>query len=95
MSIGAAAEAMMRRRLLEEIYGRMSPDERRLFVRAAMQQQDTGDIIKALQKQGTQLDALTEHASRQSWLSDFGANIAGNAVFDGSVWLLRRLLRHL
>lgn len=29
---------------------------------------------------------------RQSWWFDFGANVAGNAIWDGLIWLSRRIL---
>lgn len=37
-----------------------------------------------------------EHkVSRKTWFSDFSSNIAGNAVWDGAVWLISRFLRRL
>ena len=49
-------------------------------------------ILRALQSQDRKLDEIRKS---QSWLSDFGANIAGNAVWDGAVWLVSKLLRKL
>ncbi len=49
-------------------------------------------LFSALQRQEQQLRDIRRH---QSWWSDFGANIAGNAVYDGALWLLRRLARSL
>ena len=34
-------------------------------------------------------------ASKHSFMQDFGANVAGNALWDGAVWIVRRLLRRL
>lgn len=31
----------------------------------------------------------------RTWLSDFGSNIAGNAVWSGALWLLSKLVKKL
>ena len=41
------------------------------------------------------LEEIDRKVSRNHWLSDFSSNIAGNAVWDGAVWLVSRLLRKL
>ena len=41
------------------------------------------------------LDEINRKVSRQTWWSDFSSNIAGNAAWDGLVWLATRLLRKL
>ena len=81
---------LMRRQLLERIYNKMSPEEQRTFVQLTLQDKDHQEIMSALNeiKQKT----VSNH---HSWLSDFGANVAGNAVFDGAVWLLSKLVRRL
>lgn len=91
MSIGAAAEAMMRRKLLESIYDRMTPDERRLFVQMTMQQRSTTDIMKALQQQSAQIQDLRKH--QQTITEDFLSNVAGNFFYGGIVYLARRLFK--
>ncbi len=91
MSIGAAAEAMMRRKLLERIYDRMTPDERQLFVQMTMQNRSHTEIMQALQSQQTQLADLRKH--QQTITEDFLSNLAGNATWDGILWLARRLFK--
>ena len=91
MDYAAAADALMRRRLLEEIYDRMTDEERKLFVRMAMQDRSSGEILQALQRQSAQLDDLRQR--QQTFGEDFASNIAGNAAWDGAVWLIRRLAR--
>ena len=91
MSIGAAAEAMMRRKLLERIYDRMTPDERQLFVHMTMQNRSHTEIMQALQRQQTQLADLHKH--QQPITEDFLSNLAGNATWDGILWLARRLFK--
>ena len=85
----------MRRQLLEEMYNKMDDKDKRLFVYLTMQDADSEEIKKALQQQKQQLEVIGESVERnkQSWLYDFSANIAGNAVFDGAVWLVRKLLK--
>lgn len=41
------------------------------------------------------LEDINRKVSRQTWLSDFSSNIAGNAAWDAAVWLVSRLLRKL
>lgn len=91
MDYAAAADALMRRKLLEDMYDRMTDEEKKLFAQMVIGQKDTGDIMKALQQQSAQLDDLRRR--QQTFGEDFASNIAGNAVWDGAVWLLRRLAR--
>lgn len=41
------------------------------------------------------LQELQEIKRKQSWWLDLSSNIAGNAIFDGAVWLVSRLFRKL
>ena len=41
------------------------------------------------------LHELEEIKRKQSWWLDLSSNVAGNAIFDGAVWLLSRLLKKL
>ena len=93
MDISAAAEALMRRRLLEGIYDRMTDEERRLFVRMAMEERTADDIKQALARQSAQLDRLQR--TQQTFAADFASNVAGNAVWDGVTWIFSRLARLL
>ena len=91
MDYAAAADALMRRKLLEEMYDRMTDDEKRLFVQMTMQNRSNDDILRALQRQSAQLDNLRQR--QQTFGEDFASNIAGNAVWAGAEWLLGRLSR--
>lgn len=93
MSVGAAAESLMRRKLLERIYDRMTPDERRLFVQMTLLNRSHTEIMQALRQQQSQLADLRKR--QQTFGEDFLSNIAGNAAFDGLVWLVSRLSRKL
>lgn len=87
--------AMMRRKLLEEIYDSLSPDDKRTFVQMTIQDKGYDDILRALQKQKGELDDINCKVSKQTWLSDFSSNIAGNALWDSLVWLGSKLIRKL
>ena len=91
MSIGAAAEAMMRRKLLERIYDRMTPDERQLFVQLTMQNRSHTEIMQALQSQHAQLADLRKH--QQTFGEDFASNVLGNAAYDALLYIARRLFK--
>ena len=93
MNYAAAAEALMRRKLLESIYDRMTDEERRLFIQMTLQQRSTDDILKALQSQSAQLQDLRKR--QQTFGQDFASNIAGNAAWDGLVWLAKSLSKIL
>lgn len=90
MDLGAAAEALMRRKILEDIYDRMSDEEKRLFIQMTMEQKSHSEIMSALQQQQEQLRILGKR--QQTFAEDFASNIAGNAVWDGLLWLARKLL---
>ena len=91
MDYAAAADALMRRKLLEEMYGRMTDDEKKLFVQMVMQQKSADDIMKAIGQQSSKLQDI--RSSQQTFGEDFLSNILGNATWDGAVWLVRRLAR--
>jgi hypothetical protein len=91
MNIPAAAEALMRQKLLEEMYDRMTDDEKRLFIQLTLQQRSTDEIKKVLQEQSAQLQDLRRR--QQTFSQDFLSNIIGNATWDGALWVINRLAR--
>ena len=90
-----ACRELMRRQLLEEMYDKMSDADKRLFVQLTMQNRSRDEILQALQRQDDRLADISKKMSHQSWLSDFSSNIAGNAVWDGLIWLGSRIFRKL
>lgn len=54
--------------------------------------EDEKAIMRMLMVQNRRLYDLER---RRSWLSDLSSNIAGNAIFDGAVWLFSKILRKL
>ena len=93
MDYAAAAEAFMRRKLLEDMYDRMTDDEKKLFVQMTMQQKSSDEILKSLQQQSAQIENLRRR--QQTFGEDFASNILGNATWDGAVWLIGKLLKRL
>jgi hypothetical protein len=91
MDYAAAADALMRKKLLEDIYDRMTDDEKKLFVQMTMQQRSTDDILRTLQQQSAQLSQLQRN--QQTFAQDFASNILGNATWDGALWLMGKLLK--
>lgn len=90
-----AYRELMRRKLLEEMYDRMSPEEKQTFVQLTMKDADHREIMQALQRQQTTINEVQERVNSHGWLEDFSSNIAGNAVWDGALWLASRLIRKL
>lgn len=83
-------EGLMRRKLLESIYDKMDDREKLVFIQMTMQNADHQEIMRALQGLSEKIDE-----SKHSWVADFGANIAGNAVFDGAAWILSKLIKKI
>ena len=93
MDYAAAAESMLRRKMLEDIYDRMTDEERSLFIQMTMQNKSHSEIMTALRQLQVQLADIKTH--QQTFTQDFISNIAGNAAWDASVWLISRLARLL
>ena len=89
MDYAAAAYALMRKKLLEDIYERMTDDEKKLFVQMAMQQKSSDEILKAIEQQSAQIQDLRRR--QQTFGQDFLSNIVGNATWDGALWLVSKL----
>ena len=84
-------DGFLRRQLLESIYAKMSDDEKRLFVQMTMQNRSHTEIMAALQQQQAQLAKLQR--TQQTFGQDFLSNVAGNAAYDGLLWIARKLFR--
>lgn len=41
------------------------------------------------------LQEINRKLSHRGWLSDFSSNIAGNAVWDGLLWVASKIIRKL
>ena len=88
-SYAAAADALMRRKLLEQMYDRMTDEEKRLFVMMTMQNRSNDEILQAIQQH---LEHLVEHADRDRWYTAFGSDVAANVLTTSAFWLLGKLI---
>ena len=86
---------LMRRRLLEEMYDKMSDEDKRTFVQLTMQNRDHDEIMNALEKQQVQISRVVEKVEKQSWFNSFGSDVAANFTSAGLIWLGAKLFRKL
>lgn len=80
--------AIIKQKLMESIWKKMDDKERIAFTIASLQNSNHQETMNALNNLSQKIDQ-----NKHSWLSDFGANIAGNAAFGGAAYLLSLLLK--
>lgn len=93
MDYAAAADALMRRKLLEQMYDRMTDEEKRLFAMMTMQNKSADDIMRAIQTNQQHLQQLVEHADRDKWWVAFGSDVAANVLTSSAFWLLGKFFK--
>jgi len=93
MDIAAAADAIMRRRVLEDIYARMTPEERMFFAGTAERRQDKEEILQAVGRNREHLEKLAAHAEKDRWYTAFGSDVAANVLTTAGFWLLQKAFR--
>ena len=81
----------MRRKLLEQMYDRMTDEEKRLFAMMTMQNKSNSEILQAIQQNQQHLEHLVEHADRDQWYVAFGSDVAANVLTPSAFWLLGKL----
>ena len=81
----------MRRKLLEQMYDRMTDEEKRIFVMMTMQNKSNSEILQAIQQNQQHLEHLVEHADRDQWYVAFGSDVAANVLTTSAFWLLGKL----
>lgn len=79
---------LMRRKLLEQIYDSMSDEERRSLVQLTLQDKNQEQIMSALNDLKQKADG-----NHQSFVSDLLANISGNFITDGILFIGKKLIR--
>lgn len=82
--------ALIKHKFMESLWTKMDDNERMAFAIASLQNSNHQETMKALGVLSNKVDK-----SKHSWAADFGANVAGNAVFDGGIWLLSRVFKKL
>ena len=83
---------LMRRKLLKDIYDKMSDEEKHTFVQLTMQNKSHQEIMDALARQKAQLDNIEK---KQNWVTDFGSDVAANFLTDGLILLGRKIFGKL
>ena len=91
MSYSAATDALMRRKLLEEMYDKMTDEEKRIFVVMTMQNKSNDEILQAIRQNQQHLEHLVEHTDRDKWYVAFGSDVAANVLTTSAFWLLGKL----
>lgn len=79
---------LMRRKLLEQIYDSMSDEERRSLVQLTLQDKNQEQIMSALNDLKQKADG-----NHHSFVSDLLANISGNFITDGILFIGKKLIR--
>lgn len=87
----AAIDALVRRKMLEDIYNKMTDEEKRLFAMLSMQNKGNDEILRAIQQNQQHLQHLVQHADRDQWYKAFGSDVAANVLTQTTFWLLGRL----
>ena len=92
MDYSSAAETLMRRKLLEDIYNKMSDEEKRTFIQMTMQNKNHSEIMQAIEQQRQQLDEIEKG---QKWTRSFGSDLLANFTSAGVLWLGSTLFKKL
>lgn len=85
---------LLRQQALEDIRKKLTPEDMHALAQLTNDARDA-EILQALHRQGGEIAEIHDKVSKQTWLSDFSSNIAGNAVWGGAVWVASQLLRRL
>lgn len=86
---------LARRQLLEQLYDKMTDEEKKTFVMLTMENKNREEILDALRSQGTKIDDVSRRIGKYPFASDLLANVSGSAIWDSIVWLGSRILRKL
>lgn len=92
MDYSSAVEALLRRKYIEEMYDRMTDEEKKLFVQMTMQNKNHSEIMQAIEQQRQQLDKIEKG---QNWTRSFGSDLLANFTSAGALWLGSKLFRKL
>jgi hypothetical protein len=86
---------LMRRKLLEDMYNKMSDEDKRTFVQLTMKDKDHQEIMQALSQQNEKIDNVSRKIGDHPFATDLFSNILGNGITDGLIWLGSRLFKKL
>lgn len=83
---------LIRRILLEQMFEKMSDEEKQSFVQFQLQSKNHNEIMSVLNRQQSDIEQIKK---KQDWKTDFLSDIAANFTTDGIIYLFSRLLRKL
>lgn len=86
---------LIRRKLLEDIYDKMSDDDKRLFVQLTLQNKSRDEILQALAQQNAKIEDVSKKIGNHPFATDLLSNVLGNGITDGLLWLGKALFRKL
>lgn len=90
MSYSSVVNTLLRQKYLEEIYDRMTDEDKRLFVQMTLQDKSKSEIMQALEQQRMQLDDIKKG---QNWTRSFGSDLLANFTSAGVLWLGSKILK--
>lgn len=80
---------LMRKKLLEQMYDRMTDEEKRLFIQMSIQDRDHRAIMQALSEQKSQLDDVRRE--QRNWAKAYGSDLLANFTSAGILFLGSKL----
>lgn len=87
--------ALLRRKLLEDIYEGLSEDDKRTFVQMTIQNKGWEEIMDAIRKQNAEIEEVSRKIGNHPFATDLLSNVVGNGITDGLIWLGKALFRKL
>ena len=81
-------KGLMRQKLLEQMYDRMSDEEKRMFIQMTLQNKSSEEIMQRLNAIDNKIDN-----KGSAFKKDLAANVLGNYIADASIYLLSRLVK--
>lgn len=88
-------QGLLRRKLLEDIYDKMSPEEKQTFIQLTMQNKSRDEILQALSQQNQKIDEVSQKIGNHPFATDLFSNVLGNGITDGLILLGKALFRKL
>ena len=81
--------------LLEQIYDKMSDEDKRTFIQLTLLNKGNEEIMQALQQQQGKIEDISSRISNHPFASDLLANVAGNAITDSLIAIGKAVLKRL
>ena len=86
---------LMRKKLLEDIYDKMSEDEKRTFVQLTLKDKDHREIMQALSRQNEKIEDVSKKIGEHPFATDLFSNVLGNGITGSLIWIGSLLFKKL